>query len=185
MSIDGGLRDRMIIESARVMFEDGLTDLGWFDTGRAHLDFPPMRSGPIDRQVEVQPNQLVLSFEDVDPTDELEIGSGAWEITHTGYMDFYAEPAPTDDNQQYNGGEALGKHVIGDVRGLLVGEMPAVGRDRNFLDVYDYSLATPELLFTVEIPYERVRTMRVHHASNPWERYWYTCSFELLEVRSR
>lgn len=182
--LTGGLRDRMVIQSFTVMLEDALSQLGWFDTGRAHQTFPAMRSGPLSRTETIPYNQLVLSFDSLDPDEEQEIGSDTWSVIHAGIIDFYAEPGPGDDDHTFNGGESLGKHVIGDCRAIIAGEMPEVGRDRAFLDVYDYRLATPDYLFTVEIPKSTLRTGRVHHVDQPWERYWYTCGFELLEIRS-
>lgn len=174
----GGLRDRMIIESYYRMLQSSLTALGWFDANRQHLRIN-MVPGPVPRNEQIPYNTLVVTWEDIDATD-IEMGSNAAELTHTAYVDFYAEPPPPDGN----GGEALGKHLIGDVRSITVGEMPAIGRSWPTLDVLDYSLATPTYLFTVEFDTEHIRSAKVRHYDQPWERWWYSCVIEAIEERS-
>lgn len=177
MTIEGGKRDRMIIESFYWMLRNSLTSLGWFEAGRQHLPIN-MIPVPVSSRDEIPYNTLVVNWEDIDGTDA-ELGSNALELVHTAFVDFYAEPPPPDGN----GGEALGKHLIGDVRSIIIGEMPSIGRSWPTLDVLDYSLATPTYLFTVEFDTHRTRTSKVHHANQPWERWWYTCVVEVIEER--
>lgn len=175
--LEGGLRDRMLIESFYQMLRSNLTTLGWFNPGRQHepINMTPI---PMPRGQEIPPNTLTVTWEDIDST-EAEMGSNAAELTHTAYVDFYAEPAPPDGN----GGEALGKQMIGDVRAIILGEMPSIGRDANVLQVLNYSLATPTYMFTVEFDIERTRSSKVHHYDQPWERWWYSCIVEVIEER--
>lgn len=177
MAPEGGLRDRMLIESFYQMLKSSLTARGWFNPGRQHLPIN-MVPGPVSRKDEIPPNTFVITWEDIDAA-EAELGSNAAELTHTAYADFYAEPPPPDGN----GGEALGKHFIGDVRSIILGEMPSIGRTANTLDVLDYSLATPTHLFTVEFDIEHTRSAKVHHYDQPWERWWYSCVIECIEER--
>lgn len=167
----------MLIESFYRMLKTAMTDLHWFDAGRQHLplDMPP---GPIDRRTEIPYNTLTVTWETTDAEDA-EMGSNAVELTHTAFVDFYAEPPPPDGM----GGEALGKHVIGDVRSIIAGEFPDIGRSWPILEVLDYSQASPSLLFTVEFPTNRLRTSKMHHYNQPWERWWYTCVVEVVEAR--
>jgi hypothetical protein len=175
----GGLRDRMIIESHRTMVHGALDALGWFDPNRAHLPIN-WRTTPVRDDEEIDFNTAILTFEDID-ADEIEIGSNVSELTHVVWFDFYGEPAPEDAPEMtYNGGEALGKHFIGDVRAILAGELPDVGRSWPALEVYDWTLATPAAFATLSI--ENIRTRKVqHHVDKPWQRYWYTCYHELVE----
>lgn len=175
--IEGGKRDRMIIESFYWMLRGSLEALGWFDSGRQHgpINMAPV---PVSRKEQIPYNTLTVTWEDIDAT-EAELGSSAAELTHTVYVDFNAEPPPPDGN----GGEALGKHLIGDVRSIVVGEMPSIGRTAPILEVLDYSLATPVYLFTVEFDTERTRSTKVHHYDQPWERWWYSCVIECIEER--
>lgn len=173
----GGVRDRLIIESHYQMLKGALTELGWFEAGRQHKRIN-MRPGPVDRRIEIPYNTFVITWEDVD-SDDVELGSNAAELTHTVYHDFYAEPPPPDGK----GGEALGKLFIGDVRSILVGEFPEIGRSWPTLDVLDYRIATPDVLFTVEYDTNRTTTRKVHRFDQPWERWWYTCITEVIEVR--
>lgn len=172
----GGLRDRMIAESFYQMVKNGLEDLGWLDAGRAHRQIV-MQPGPTPRNEPIEYNTLVVTFEDIDDDPEQELGSNLTEFTHVGYVDFYCEPPPPEGN----GGEALGKQVIGDVRALVAGEMPAIGRSEPQLDVYDYSLATPVISFVTDI--DRIAVRKAHRYDQPWERYWYTVAFEITEYR--
>lgn len=174
----GGLRDRLLIESFYQMLHGGLEALGWFDAGRQHAPID-MRPGPVPRDEEIDYNTLVVTWEDIDRTDT-ELGSNAAELTHTLYIDFYAEPPPPDGM----GGEALGKHLIGDVLAIVVGEFPDIGRSWPSLEVFDWTLATPTYLFTVQFDTERTRTAKVHRYDQPWERWWYTCVTEVIEDRS-
>lgn len=176
-AIEGGYRDRIIIESTSTMIHDALEALGWFDANRQHRPIE-WRTDPVPADEEVPYNTLVVSFEDMDAS-AAELGSEATENTHIGYVDFYAEPPPPEGN----GGEALGKHLIGDVWAILCGRMPSIGRDRSVIEVLDYGLATPAYVFSVYVEVERTRTSKVHRAHQAWERWWYSCVFELTEER--
>jgi hypothetical protein len=140
----GGYLDRLIIIAVNDVLRDGLEALGWFDAGRSHLPIQ-WRSGPTPVDKQIAYNTCVVSFETIEPA-EMEVGSDAVEITHTGYVDFYAEPAPDPDDEDntFNGGEALGKHFIGDVWSVLVGDIPSIGRDRPVIDVLDYGMCVDE-----------------------------------------
>lgn len=176
-ALEGGYRDRLIIMSFRETLWTALDELGWFDTDRAHQTVT-WREGPVPHDEEIAYNTVVVTFEDDDGTDA-ELGSNASDIVHTGWVDFYAEPPPPEGM----GGEALGKHFIGDVKAILVGAMSSAGRTRPVIDVLDYGMATPARVFSVMVDTERTRTSRIQRAHQPWERWWYTCVFELNEFR--
>lgn len=166
MVLFGGLRDRMIEQALREVIQDGLNALGWFAAGRHHepINFV---SRAVDANVEVPVNTLALSGDPFD-ADLLEMGSQLAEEHRTYYVDFFAES------------DALGKHLIGDVRDLLRGRMPHVGRDAPILAVWDRSndaAVAPE--FYCEI--DRVTSESVRESSAAHKRSWYLCRVEVSD----
>lgn len=174
----GGLLDRMVIESFRNMLHDALEALGWFDADRQHQPINWVTE-PTPHSEQIPFNTVATTFEDID-SSVMEMGSEAGaELVHVAWTDFYAEPGPPEGN----GGEALGKHFIGDVRAIIAGQMPEVGRNAPILDVLDWRMATPEVITTVYVDVERLKAAKVHRFDQPWERWWYTCYTELVEER--
>lgn len=166
MPIYGGLRDRMIELALRQVITDGLTALGWFEEGRYHEPISFV-SKMVDANQEVPVNTLALSG---DPFDSqlLELGSTLAEERRQFYVDFFAESEP------------LGKHLIGDVRDLLRGRMPHVGRDRPILEVHDRTQPDgTEPAFVCEI--EQVRSEPVRESSAAHRRSWYLCRCEVVD----
>lgn len=171
MPLTGGVRDRCIVESFYEMLEGALEDLGWFA-----LDPPPERGAiqvqprPIEEEDPDTPvpwNVITVSFEDVTP-DDIEIGSNAQELTHVVYVEFYAQE------------EGLGLQVAGDIWSVLNGEFPEIGRDGPYLDVLDYTLATPDYAFSCVITnLERTR----RRVSQSWQRWVYVVSCFVVETR--
>lgn len=170
MTAYGGQRDRYIIESFYRMLEGALVDLGWFDLNNPIFEKNPMEivPGPVNHTDEIHLNTMAVSFEDVTP-DPLELGSNGLVLTHEVYVDFFAED------------EASGVHVSGDVKAILCGQMPSIGRNWPVFSVLDWSLATPSELFVCSI--EQVERNKVHRNEQPWQRYWYTVSAQIEEVR--
>lgn len=164
----GGTRMRLISDSVYFMIRDALTALGWFDNGRHHAPIQMLR-GEVPWDEPVQVNTLVVG--DVNVTgDDAEMGSNLTEDRWTVFVDFYAE----DDS--------VGKHMAGDVRDILRGKMPSVGRGRPIVTVLDYASGTmpaPEL-FDVEV--EFVVLDRAHNAPKPWMRYWYSVRCDLIDL---
>lgn len=159
----GGVRTRMIQDSFRNMIVDGLTDLGWFDTNRKHrpiriIDRPNKWDDPIEF------NSMVISLEDRDDSYG-EMGSNYMIDTWTAYIDFYAESDP------------LGMQVQGDVRDILRGKIPSIGRTDSCFDVYDYRMATPVAFTTVQI--NNVVDDRARNFPNAWQAHWFVVRAEL------
>lgn len=162
-TIAGGLRTRMISDSLRNMVVDGLTDLGWFSTPRWHapihiIDRPNKWDDPVEF------NSLVISLEDRDDIPG-ELGSNYTVDTWTVYIDFYAESDP------------LGMQVAGDIRDILRGKLPSIGRTDSSFDVYDYRMATPTSFATIQIM--NVVDDRARNFPNAWQAHWFVVRADL------
>ena len=136
-TVVGGKRLRLIKQGFAETVRQALDDLDWFDPGRKHK---PIRftTEEAPRSEEVLPNLVAVSTEDV-VGEEIELGSGLEENRWDFYVDIYAE------------NEALGLELAGDVRDVLRGKIPSIGRGIPHVDVLDYRLATPTHLFYVQI----------------------------------
>lgn len=165
MTYTGGRRYRLIFDSLYHMLHDSLEELGWFEAHSSHSPLLFPYEG-IENDTQVPFNTLALSDEDISDWDA-ELGSNMGEITWTMYVDFYAESKP------------IGVHVINDIRDILQGRMPAIGRSHAVLEVLDYSLATP-----VEIFYCGIEDVMVDKAQNfpdAYRKNWYTCRFTVVD----
>lgn len=165
--IVGGLRQRLIKDSLFYVLQDSLTQLGWFDGSRgSHLpiNFVPE---PHENEDLIPLNTLTMAELDL-REDLLEMGSATGvETTWILYVDFYAENNP------------LGREVINDVRDILAGRIPQIGRDDPSIDVYDYRQATPPKLFSVDL--ENIMVDRAEGFPKPYQKHWYTCRFDVLD----
>lgn len=168
----GGLRTRLIVDSARVAVLAGLEQLGWFDATvhdtppglRHHLPFRYLPR-PTLWTDDVQPNSLAISSEDV--SDEpLGLG-GEVEDRIELYIDLFAQ----DDD--------LGWHVSGDIRDLLVGKFPEHGRGAPLIDAYDFRQPTPAPFTQVEV--EDVVVDRAQGEAREWRRNWFMIRVRLLD----
>lgn len=160
----GGLRTRLIVDSVRVMIIAGLEQLGWFDSTvydtppgpRTHQPFHYI-TRPYNWDIEIIPNSLAINSEDVSDTP-LGLG-GDYEDTIELYLDLFAQ----DDE--------LGWHVIGDIRDLILGKNPELGRISPMVDVYDFRQATPAPFTQVELT--DVRIDRAQGEARDWQRHWF------------
>lgn len=170
-AVVGGLRNRLIRMSIYNTVNDALDALGWFDTGRFHRPISFI-DGPVgnDSAVGASPiplNTLSLTYDTIDGQD-LEIGSNLSEETWTGFLDFYAE------------NDALGMHVASDLRDILRGKMPSIGRGFPNVTVYDYRQATPPELFVCE--FTGVVLDTAHNTIHPWQKHWYSVRFDVVDA---
>lgn len=165
MTVEGGLRARLIRDSVEELVRSGLAARGWFDVDRRHA---PLRivSEPNDWDEPIEANSISISGGD-STDDPLEMGSNATEDQWTYYVDFYAED------------ESIGLDVSGEVRDILRGKLPSIGRTGSFLPVYDFRDATPAVAFVCQI--ENVMVDRGRGFNQPWLRFWYTVRFDLLD----
>jgi len=161
----GGLRARVVHESIYQEILDALVTLDWFNPARLHSPVQFLPTGVFDFD-NVTVNTAALTSLDVLERDE-EMGSMLAEHRWTFYVDFFAE----DD--------AVGLHFIGDVKDIVGGRMPSIGRSVPHFPVYDYSQATPSFLFYVEV--ENVIVDRPTVYERPWQRFFRTVRFEIVD----
>lgn len=168
----GGLRTRLIADSVRVTVIAALDQLGWFQS-TVYDDPPgtrrhrPLRyiTRPVDWTDDITPNALAISTEDVSDED-LGLG-GDVEDRLEMYLDLFAQD------------EALGLHLIRDIRDILLGKFPELGRSAPHVDVYDFRQATPAPFTQVEI--DDVRVDRAQGEARQWQRYWFMLRLQLLD----
>lgn len=162
MVLEGGLRDRMIVQSVTNAVVEHLDSLDWFDSGRQHLPLVVVDEFPDDRS-EPAINTLAFSAE-LGTGDDTEMGSFAEAHMLTMFVDFFAES------------DALGRHVIGDVYAFL--------KKTRVIPIFDHSVpppTTPE--FFVEVSHD-VEKRKSGRAVNAWQRHWYVCAFEVEDERA-
>lgn len=164
--VEGGLRDRLVFESFHTMVKTALTDLGWFEPGRKHAPVV-FRTTAVPEGEQIPANTVAVSSEDLDDSPG-EIGSTLTEDRTVVWVDFYAES------------DALGRHLIGDVRDVLRGKMPSIGRTDPSFVVLDFTVVAPHPeLFLVGI--EDVAVERSH--SPTAQRHWFAVTCSLVEDR--
>jgi hypothetical protein len=142
-----------------------LTLLGWFDSGRQHSAIN-MIPKAIDSNDSIPMNTLALSDAEFDST-EWEMGSVMTEDNWTFYFDFYAE----DD--------AIGIHIIQDVKAILDGKFASLGQIGASFPIYDYREATPSVVAHAEI--ENASIAKAQDFPKPWQRHWYALRFDVLD----
>lgn len=165
MTYAGGLRVRLIKESVYNMINDALDDLGWFDSDRKHSPVQFLPSIVPDNEA-VPLNTAALSNLDMYEND-WEMGTMLAEHRWSLYVDFFGE------------NDAVATHFIHDVKDIVGGRMPSVGRSKPIVVVYDYSVATPTEIFTCDI--ENVRVDRATVFERQFQRFWFSCRFDVLD----
>ena len=165
MTVNGGLRSRLILDSLYHLIDDSLNALGWYDSGRQHLPVS-VTAEPINNNEEVPLNTIGVELDSSSDTD-LEVGSNATIDDWLCYVDVYAE------------NPAIGLELSNDIRDILRRQHPSINRDRAVLDVYDYRLATPTVLFTAFIT--NVRVDRARDWIQLWKQNWVSLSFTLSD----
>lgn len=162
----GGIRHRLIYDSVFLTTKSAMSQLGWLQA-RAGNGPVIMNPDPIDDQDDnVALNTLALADEGTRDTG-WEIGSAVTEMTWTMAWDFFAES------------KTVGMQVAHDLRDILAGRMPSVGRTEATVQVMDYTQATPTFLFLVYL--DNIRVDRAHGFPQPFRRWWYSVSFECIE----
>lgn len=158
--LEGGLRDRMLIESLGNHIQAELTTLGWFAAGREHLPINVISGFPNDTD-EVQLNTIAFSV-DTARGDDLEMGS----LAETHRTAFFVDMFMEDDS--------VGWHLSGDIYSFL--------RKNRALDIHDYSAIGDPVDFQVEIL--EVDRRKPARAVNAWQRHWFTVSCVAEDYRS-
>lgn len=165
MAYVGGLRARLVKDSLYEMINDSLDALGWFDSGRRHAPINFVNED-MANDLEVPLNTLALSDSDI-TTSQIEMGSTLSEHTWAYYVDFFGES------------DTLSIHMAHDIKDILEGRMPSIGRTGPKFTVYDYTQATPPDLFTCMI--QGVAMDRAQTYSKPWQKYWRSVSFVVVD----
>lgn len=158
---------RLISDNFYELVRQALIARHWFDSGRQHQPLELVR-GEVSWDDPIALNTLAVS--DVDIADvEIEMGSNYTEDRWTMYVDFYAES------------DSLGTDVAGDVRDILRGKIPSIGRGRPIMAVYDLtqSPAPAEPIFYCDI--ENVVLDRAHNASRPQSYHWYSVRCDVVD----
>lgn len=163
MTVVGGLRTRLIRDSYRNLIVDSLTALGWFDDDRRHKPIH-LVDRPAKWDVPIIENGLVITLETRSGIDA-ELGSIATIDTWTSYVDFYAE----DDD--------VGLALTGDVREILRGRFPGIGRTDPSFEIMNYTLATPVSIGTIQIL--DVVDDRARNFPNEWQAHWFVVRADL------
>lgn len=167
MALEGGKRDRMILESVLRQVKADLESRGWFDENRRHLPINVIDAYPgenlTDPDDEPPLNTLAFSYGDSFQR-MLELGSNAETHTFPIYMDFYGES------------DAVTRHIIGDIYAFL-GLNP-------LLPVYDYDMATPVEDFKLEIVEESISKTFPTNVTNVWQKHWGIVTFLGEEERA-
>lgn len=161
----GGLRARMIQEAIYRELRGALESLGWFDSNRAHSPIIFLAEA-VEDQAAVAVNTAALTSTFVDETEE-ELGSHFSEHRWTFYVDFYAE------------NEAIGTHFTSDLKDIVSGRMPSIGRSEPRISVYDYTQATPSWIFDVGV--ENVFMDRPSIFTYQWQRFYRALHFEIVD----
>lgn len=162
----GGLRARLVRESLYQTVYDSLASLGWFDSGRQHQPITFV-SAPIDDRVEIKFNTIAIADANID-TLEAEIGSSLAEHRWNFYIDVYGES------------NALGVELAHDIKDILEGRMPSIGRNEPSFSVLDYRQATPSLITTCQI--ENVMVDRAQGFPEQWRRWWYSVALLVVDT---
>lgn len=164
----GGTRARLIDDSVYRFINEGLTELGWFLTGRANAPVF-MTDQEIDPETTGELLDNTLSIQTADSPDEAEeMGSDRIERTITYYLDLYGENLST------------AKHIANDIRDYIDGRFSfQQGNPRKVIPVYDNSLATPSVIFYVQV--DRVEVNRSRFYEKQYNRFWYMITLHVTD----
>jgi hypothetical protein len=169
MTLYGGARARAIRSSLFRFVHSGLNDLGWFSTGKGFTPITFLDEIPTyDAQNITSPNTLALIDGESESRD-MELGSFNGEESWHFAFDFFAE------------NDAVGLQVIRDVKSMLDGRHPDIGRIFPILPILDVTQATPPLVGYADI--ERVTANRMS-GPKPFMRYWFTCECQIIDYNN-
>ena len=163
----GGFRNRLIIDSVQYCLENALTELGWFDSGRAHR---PLRflHEPTPWNEATEPNAIGVamwpSFE-----QETELGSNLHTDFHLVKVETWAEST------------SLADHLTGDLVEIIRGRLG--GRTRPSISVLDFSLATPAPVFNLDVDTDSIEVIRnAGRMERVWQTFWTTVAFVAIDT---
>lgn len=159
--LEGGLYDRFVEESVHRLIVDHLADLGWMNLGPKYRPLTVLAAA-VDPGDTIHPNTLIIEPEDVE-AETFELGQTASVADQfVMYADFYCSDRPGSGSST-----ELGKHLAGDIRKILEGGLPSIGRTNNSAPVYDFRELTPPQIGYCT--FHDVRTVRDRVYDQPWE----------------
>lgn len=169
MAYTAGLRARLVHDNMHNFVNQGLSDLGWYDSGRQHQTVTLYAEAkPWDE--EIKANAIMVTTEGV-REDELELGTNLAEQSWEYYVDIIAES------------ESLGIHLATDIRDLLIGHITqGVTFTGPHIPIYDLSqgTATPDLVFTIEIIDIAMDKGRLYNT--PTKKHWWQLAFTVIDA---
>lgn len=161
----GGQRHRLIADSLFNMVNGCLIQLNWMTKTSWHEPVVILPDA-VDDDEEVVFNTVAVSEDGIIPS-EFELGSSMTQDRWNCWFDCYTQNA------------VVGKTLGADIRDILIGLHPDVGRTAGGLIVLDYTQATPVPLFNVDIC--NVDLVRVRTTTHPWQRFWWTVRCDLID----
>lgn len=186
---EGGLRDRLVFESAHRHLRHFLAQLGWFNTVTLAPGVKPitLATEPVAAADKIEPNLITITTGPMDPSPA-ETGSGLTENLTELWVTIYAQ------------NDSLGRHLQGDCYGILAGQMASIGAVDAGFNVYDWRAAPaapdytyppvdredpPEMLEPLfRVAFEDLATDREHDPRSGVERdTWYVVG-QMDEYRS-
>jgi hypothetical protein len=157
-TITGGIRLRLLRDSALHAVTDGLAEQGWFQPNRRHRPVT-VTSGALDWDEPVQSNLVTVSIDAVS-TEQVEVGSTLTNDTIRLVTDLFVE------------NDTVGVELANDIRDIYRGRIGTV-MARAALPIWDYRLATPVTI--AYATFDQVRIVRsVATAQQLWQRFWFT-----------
>lgn len=162
MVLEGGLRDRMMLESVLRAVEGQLQSLGWFGTNRQHLPLTIVDEYPGESD-EVALNTIAVSM-GTKYRQLAEMGSTASEVMMPVFIDIYAQ------------NDGLGRHISGDISDFI--------HVQGGVQVYDYDHATPTAEFVIELVENTLRTVRDENITRAYQKHWYTVTATFRDDRT-
>lgn len=166
MTYVGGMRQRLIHASAYNLVHDSLEALGWLDEDRKHLPITVISTAH-DPQEQIALNTIVVT-DTFTNDDDAELGSSMGDIRTTYYVDIYGE------------NDTIAKHLAYDIKDILRGRFSSIGRSSSVFSVYDYSLATPTIVFACDI--EDVVVDRPLAVEKQWQKHMFMVRFDVLDA---
>lgn len=168
MPLYGGQRARAVRSSLFRYLNGCLTNLGYFSTTGNFTpvsfidEIPQFESNRV-----IAPNTLAV-IDGESETKDIEMGSYYGQHNWDYILEFYAE------------NDAIGLQVSKDMQACLEGRYPGVSSGYPSITLYDYSLATPAPIGTLDV--ENIISTRMS-GPQPWMRYWYAVRFTLIDYQ--
>jgi hypothetical protein len=166
IALTGGVRLRLLRDSALQAVTDGLTAQGWFDANRRHK---PVRiiAEPLAWDEPVEPNLITVTLDSIDTAFQ-ETGSNLTQDTVRVLTDLYVE------------NDTVGIEMANDIRDLFRGRI-GTGVARGSLPIWDYRLATPVVITHADMGEVRV-TRPATTVQQHWQRSWFTVTAEVRDT---